>query len=194
MNLAKKTTRMVVIILVALSFALCGCGKGSKVAKSIEENAAKIIEFFPEPITYPPSKNRIHNNYRFIGKGNSLIIQLDYWRFNKGRKNMLHHYTLPLDQIDPVSSEITDPEHRVGPISYKGGKTPIEPKQIILRTRGRKDVIQRIIYDRGKGRMANSKDDRFRSPSDKGESEYISEVVIYAPNGARADSIINAFK
>lgn len=189
-----KTTHMFYgVLMIATLFIISGCGDGSRVAQTLEENAAYLIELFPAPVKLPPD-NKIHNNYRFLGKGNSVKIQLDEWVFHKGRKNTLHLCTLDLDQVDTAALEITKPEHRVGPISYKGGKVKVDPQKIIIRTKGEKPVIKCSVYNRGRGRMANNHDDRYREPGKGGTTESLSEIAIYAPTAQRAQTIVDALK
>ena len=177
---------------VVLATSFCHLfGDAAKIAEVIRNNAAMAIEFFPSseyhagPARKPP---RIHYNYKYETEGGRLVILVDCWRFNGGkRSNQLKVYNIPLSEIDPKSAEIEIEDMRVGPISYKGEKTEIEPCKLLIWSLEGGQGFKEETYDRGRGSASG----RWDIPSKGAEVSYVEYAEIFTPNERRAQNIID---
>jgi hypothetical protein len=194
--LAMKRFRIVysVVLWTSVMLATSFChmfGDSAKIVKAIRNNAAMAIEFFPSSEFHPSPGSkppRIHYNFKYESDAGTLVTLVDDWRFREGRRsNQLRVYHIALSEIDLQSAEIEMEDMRVGPISYKGGKTEIEPCRLVLWSREGGQGIKLETYDRGRGKASG----RWDVPSAGAEVSYVEYVEIFAPNEQRARNIID---
>lgn len=188
----KRTVLCFCILVIGLCLH-SGCSRcAGKVKSALEENAAIVIEFFPEGANRNPFEKpeRIHLNLRYDSTGDTLIIKIDHWHFKGGRNNSLQVLSVPMSKVDPESIEIVPEEMSVGPISYKGGKIDVQPRRILLSTIGKQ--VRMETYDKGTGPgVAPADSERFRIPKEGAEVTQTDQVEIHAPNEERAQKIVD---
>jgi len=159
----------------------------SGLARMLEQNAVSMIEFFPS------KSERLHLNIKYDSSGNTLIIKIDDWKFNRRnsreRHNWLRVYHLPMSAIDAPSIEVLKESMPVGPIGHKAGKIELSPRRIVLPIKSGGEKAFLTSYDKGRGPSIGLDSGRWSIPSEAGDTEYPDSVELHAPTEAFANLI-----
>ena len=184
---ASRTRLLCTLALIAL--LLSGCAKAEKLAEGLTENAVSVVEFFPKPDEFPP-KTRIHYNFHYTAKGDRLLVIVDDWRFNGGRKNSLVIHAISMDDLDGDACQIGPPDAPVGPVSYSNGKQKVSLRKVTLHARGGRAAVEVRTFDRGRGKYREGKDRWRPAPDSEPSIRQTDRIEIFTVNEQAADRIV----
>lgn len=158
----------------------------------LEKSAVSMIEYFPS------QSERLHQNIRYDSSGNTLIVKIDDWKFNRRnsreRHNWLRVYHIPLSAIDTASIEVLEESMPVGPIGHKAGKIEVSPRRIVLPIKSGGEKATLTSYDKGRGPSSGLDSGRWAIPAEGGQVEYPDTVDLHAPTEAFANLIAGKIK